>query len=224
MLNPWLNLPAQPPFVLPGDGGSLTALSRKIAAVGSNDCAINLDSLPEPFIGNPETATVLLLNLNPGDDPDDARAHADPAFREALIRNLRHGAQEYPFYPLNPALRWTACGTWWTKHVRELLEHRLLDRLRVAQRLCVVEWFPYHSKRGRMLPDNLVCQSQQYCFEIVRKAIGSKLIVGMRSRQKWAYVDARLASVPYLRNFQAPYISVGNTGHPLFGQIVEALR
>ena len=212
MHNPWLDLPSTPPFVLSADRKSVMALS-----------GINLDSMPEPFIGNPDSATVLLLNLNPGDSPDDKKAHGDPKFRENLLCNLRHGVQEYLFYPLDPAVRWTPCGDWWCRHVRELLEHPKLSRERIAQRLCVVEWFPYHSKDAKKLPEKWVCASQLYGFEIGRKAIGKKLIIGMRARKRWTDVDSRLGEVPYLGNHQSPYISVRNCGETLFNQIVDAL-
>jgi len=223
MLNPWLDLPSEPPFVLPADRENLATLSRKITASGRGEHAINLESLPEPFIGNPDSATVLLLNMNPGDSPDDKKAHDDPAFREALLCNLRQEEQNFPFYPLNPDLKWTACANWWTNHVHWLLEHPALNRQRIAQRLCVIEWFPYHSKRNGV-PKRSVLPSQDYCFEMVKKALGKKLIVGMRARGFWTDVDARLADIPYLKNPQAPYISPRNAGESLFSKIVEALR
>jgi hypothetical protein len=223
MLNPWLDLPASAPYVLPCDRESLEKLIEKIKAKAVADHAINLDSLPEPFIGNPDSAKVILLSLNPGDSPDDKTAHAHSAFRQALLCNLRHGPQDFPFHPLHPDLKWTACGKWWTSHVRELLEHPQLNRQCIAQRLCVVEWFPYHSKKNGV-PPIPVLPSQEYSFNLVRQAIGQKLIVGMRAKKRWDEVDPRLADVPYLRNPQAPYISPKNCGEGLFIRIVEALK
>lgn len=218
MLNPWLDLPFDVPYLLPIDRESLSRLT------GHSRQSINLESIPEPFIGNPETATVLLLNLNPGDSPDDSQSHANPAFREALLCNLRHAQQDYPFYALNPEFRWTACAKWWTTRLRQLLKHPALERQKIARLLCVIEWFPYHSKVAS-LPRTMVCPSQQYCFDIVRKAIGSKkVIIGMRARKRWADVDARLGEVPYLKNPRSPYITPCNAAESLFSQIVEALK
>ena len=62
-------------------------------------------SIPEPFIGNPQSARLVLLNLSPGHSTDDAIWHADRAFRDAMLRNLLHEDGDYPFYPLNPAFR-----------------------------------------------------------------------------------------------------------------------
>src|SRR5579872_6718956 len=106
MENPWLALPPKSPFVLEIDRDALDQYNEK-AVAGTK---IKVGSIPEPFIGNPETATVILLNLNPGDSPDDPKAHVDPGFRDAIIRNLRHEPQEYLFYPLNPKFVWTPCA------------------------------------------------------------------------------------------------------------------
>jgi hypothetical protein len=217
--NPWLDLPSEPPYVLPCDRENLGQLIQEIKAKD----AINLLSLPEPFIGNSASATVLLLSLNPGDSPDDKKVHADPAFREALLCNLRHGPQEYPFYPLNPKLKGTPSDNYWTSHVHSLLQHPDLNRQRIAERLCVVEWFPYHSKKSGV-PRTPLLPSQQYSFDLVRRAIGRKLIVGMRAKSRWEKVDARLADVPYLKKTQSPYISPNNCGNELFAKIVEALK
>ena len=223
MRNPWLDLPSEPPYVLPVDQESLAGLRQRIASRGRIEQRISLETLPEPFIGNPDTATVMLLSLNPGGSAEDKKTHTNPEFRETILCNLRHGKQEYPFYGLNPKFGWTGCGTWWTRHVRGLLEHSALNRQRIAQRLCVVEWFPYHSQKNGV-PARSSFPSQQYSFDIVKRAIGRKLIVGMRSRNRWRDVDSRLADVPYLKNPQAPYISPGNAGERLFNNIVEALK
>ena len=79
-----------------------------------------LESVPEPFIGNPRLAKVVLLLLNPGHKPEDRDAHCDPVFKAALFRNLQQEAQDYPFYPLNPALSWTPSAKWWTQRLRDL--------------------------------------------------------------------------------------------------------
>ena len=71
---------------------------------------------------NPQSAKVVLLSLNPGHSEDDAKAHCDVDFWKAMMHNLRHEAQECPFYALNPKFAWTACGRWWRAHIRKLHE------------------------------------------------------------------------------------------------------
>jgi hypothetical protein len=220
--NPWRELPTKSPYILGIDRDSITALSKRSSKRGI-DQTINDKSLPEPFVGNPQSATVILLNLNPGDSPADRAAHRNPAFRTALTRNLRHEAQKYPFYYLNPDFAWTSGAKWWAQHLHHLFDNGEvgLDRETVARRLCVIEWFPYHSKRAA-LPIRAVCPSQEYSFELAKKMLGTKLIIGMRAKTRWAAVDRRFGDLPYLKNPQNCCVTIGNAG-ALFHEIVEAL-
>jgi hypothetical protein len=224
MHNPWLELPPGPPYVLHCDCGSIASLNERTAAKGM-DSGINDQSIPEPFIGNSRSATVILLSLNPGDSAEDPNAHRNPRFREALMRNLSHEPQDYPFYALNPAFAWTGCAKWWCTHLRELFEKARLEPVAVARRLCVIEWLPYHSPNANALPRRPVCPSQDYSFQLAKRALeDKKLVVGMRARRRWTEVDERFASIRYLNSAQNPAVSTGNAGESLFWQIVEALK
>ncbi len=222
MRNPWLELhPHSRPYVLAQDRDDISTLNGRASA--KKDGRINLSLLPEPFIGNPKTAQVVLLNLNPGVGARDRQAHRNPVFRRAIIRNLRNEPQEYPFYPLDPKLEKTPCAQWWLNHLRELFEKAGLDRKRVAHRLCVIEWFPYHSQKA-YLPERQICQSQEYTFRLALKALETrKLVVGMRAKRYWI-ADSCFKSVPFLKSPQNCCISSGNAGKILFQQIVDALR
>jgi hypothetical protein len=90
--NPWSELPGQTPYVLQIDGTSIDRYNT----LHNSDEKIIVESLPEPFIGNPQSAKVVLLNLNPGHSEDDAKAHSDAGLQGAMIRNLRHEPQDYP--------------------------------------------------------------------------------------------------------------------------------
>jgi hypothetical protein len=226
MNNPWNELPSAPPYILPRDQRSLVNL----AAVRINDRAI-----PEPFIGNPHSAAVVLLSLNPGDSPGDAEAHKRVPVRNSMLRNLCHNAgEEYPFYSLNPDpdFATTPCANWWIRHLHELIDKDKggLDRRTVARHLCVIEWFPYHSLGTDGLPETFICPSQMYSFDLARRALATaQLVVGMRGQTRWQNVDKRLGEIPYLKNPRNPTVSIGNTpvdeaGRPLFWRIVSALR
>lgn len=220
MQSPWSKLKPTPPYVLAEDRVDINKLLEKQL---DPTYAINLNSIPEPFIGLPELATVILLNLNPGDGDGDKVAHADPAFREAMFCNLTHEYQEYSFYPLNPAFAWTGAGKWWLQNLRQLFEVGGLNPATVARKLCVIEWFPYHSIKAK-LPLRAVCPSQGYSFALARRALSNKLVVGMRARTRWEIVDKKLDFVPYLKNPQRVSISPRNAGEDLFWKIVSALR
>jgi hypothetical protein len=53
MTNPWLELRSEPPYVLEMDSGQIRQHDSQRHASGK----LGLDSIPEPFIGNPETAS-----------------------------------------------------------------------------------------------------------------------------------------------------------------------
>jgi hypothetical protein len=217
--NPWLNLPSGSPYILEIDRESVGRYNESVGA-GKK---INLESIPEPFIGNPASAKVVLLSLNPGDSDQDSETHKDIEFRRAMDCNLRHESQEYPFYALNPKFAWTGCGRWWRAHMKELLRAGL-DLSVLADRLLVIEWFPYHSKKAA-LPNHIVCPSQEYSFQLAKDALDKNLIiVGMRSSARWVKVDPRFSKIPFLNSPQNPAVSIHNTGEDLFGQIVEAFR
>lgn len=220
MHNPWPGLPAQSPYILDMDRDSIKQYNERRRA---DEKKVIVASIPEPFIGNPQSATVVLLNLNPGHSENDAKAHTDPAFRTAMIHNLRHEPQEYPFYSLNSKFAWTPAGIWWRAHTSKL--HKAgLEWAAISERLLVIEWFPYHSKKSG-LPNHVVCPSQEYSFQLAKDMLDKKrIVIGMRSKRYWLNVDQRIQDVPFLKNPQNPHISVANAGKELFEQIVEALR
>lgn len=216
MDNPWSNLPVARPYVLQMDADWMFRQNER--------AFFNIASIPEPFIGNPRTATVVLLNLNPSDDSSDLIAHAEPQFRQALFRNLRHEAMDFPFHAIDPNLAWTGCGKWWSRVLREVFDVARLNREVVAQRLAVIEWFPYHAEKSRGVPKYPACPSQQYSFELARQALHDRLVVGMRAKPRWSGVDPRFAGIPYLKNWRNPTLSRGNMTPSLWEMLVNALR
>jgi hypothetical protein len=102
MENPWLSLCGTgSPYVFHKDRAKIDKYNHSVRNPGAK---VVLDVIPEPFIGNPDSAQVVLLGLNPGSSASDPAWHAREDFRTALFLNLRHKLQDYPFYPLNPAL------------------------------------------------------------------------------------------------------------------------
>jgi hypothetical protein len=99
MDNPWLNLKlAKPPFVLDCD---LDFVEDHNKWAGP-DHKIMDHSIPEPFIGNPDTATLVLLRLNAGHGPNDETDHKRANIRAAMPQNLYWADRKYPLYPYDP--------------------------------------------------------------------------------------------------------------------------
>jgi hypothetical protein len=100
-----------------------------------------------------------------------------------------------------------------------------LDDATLAERLLVIEWFPYHLKKSA-LSTKPVCESQNYSFQLANEMLEKKkLAVGMRSMKHWVAVDQQFGrTVQFLKNPQCGYISRGNTEGDLFDRIVKALE
>jgi hypothetical protein len=64
--NPWLELPAAPPFA-PEDDDVLARLAPRLRG----EYEQQLDLRPQPWSGSVHTASVFMLALNPGFHPND---------------------------------------------------------------------------------------------------------------------------------------------------------
>jgi hypothetical protein len=220
MNNPWTKLEgSRNGYVLDEDLEAIEAFNRSVA---DPNAKIVFGALPEPYIGNPDSARVVLLGLNPGYSATDPKWHAREDFRRALLLNLNHELKDYPFYPLNPAFRESGAGQWWHKRTRRLLTESELDERTFAERIMVIEWFPYHSVSFNAPRTEF--PSQEYSFQLARRMLGAKVVVGMRSRQLWEQVDPRLGEINYLSNPRCGHVTRGNMVGSLFPEILAALR
>ncbi len=220
--NPWIDLPRKgDSYVLDID---CKDIERYNYSVRDPKAKVVVGSIPEPFIGNPETARVALLILNPGHKQEDQKAHADAHFRNAMFQNLVHGKMEYPFYPLNPAFESTPAGQWWRAHTRGLRQACSLSDATFASRLIAIEWFPYHSEVSE-LPLKRVCRSQEYSLDLARRMLAKNLpMIVMRSKKHWVKTDPVFEALPALNNPRRVYLTKGNMGDGLFEKLVDALQ
>lgn len=220
MGNPWLQLPASPPFVLDSDREFVEAFNRGAPL----RTRLRTHLLPEPFLGRPQQATVLLLQLNPGFAGSEARWHSQPAFAEALRANLAHRASRFPHVYLDPRWRLTPGGRWSRRRLRRVID-AVGDAKRVARRLAVVEFHGYHSQGFRPIPVTL--PSQHYGFDLVRRGIArDAVIVVLRGYDLWRVAapeldDHHLVFQP--SNPQSAYLTEGTMGRRAFRTILDAL-
>jgi hypothetical protein len=220
--NPWMELPRPDgSYVLDTDRADIARYNLRMR---DQRAKVVPESIPEPFIGSPESATVVLLNLNPGHDESDRATHCCERFRGVMLNNLHHSLQDFPFYPLNPAFKGTGVEKWWSAILSKLRQEPGLDDSVIATGLLVIEWFPYHSEISR-LPTRPVCKSQEYSFELAKGFLDEEgvEVVRMRKGRHWLEVDPRFGSVPALKS-QRPWISRGNMDAGLFDRIVSALK
>lgn len=175
--NPWLAVPAGPPYVLACDRD---AVQMYQAQRRDERCRLELDVLPEPFIGV-TTAPVVLLILNPGFEDGDIADHARGDLQALIRDNYRQNESSFPFYSLNPAFD-NGGRRWWEKKLKYLL--REFEREQLAQSILSVDYFPYHSRHFAHSSPQL--PSQEFGFRLVRSAIArGAVIVIMRGQKLW---------------------------------------
>lgn len=223
--NPWRELgldTSVAPYVLKNDCEYIKCHNESARP----EHKIMVNSIPEPFIGNPETAKLVLLNLNPGHGETDDKDHLRPEIKKAMFYNLHHfGSQEYPFYPLNPAFDGTGVANWWRPRLRKLQREAGLDTPMLAKRLLVIEWFPYHSKNSGLRKERK-CESQNYSFQLAKQMLEERgvQVVGMRSKKFWVEADPIFGQIPFLKNPRCGYVGRGNMELGVFDRIVKALK
>lgn len=216
MHNPWFSLPYAPPYVLRNDAEAINQYNL----TAKPQYQIELNMLPEPFLGRPD-APVVLLNLNPGVGEDDVQQHKELKFITLSRQNLFHIENvDYPFYLINPEIQDSPGYKWWYKRLKKLIED--CGHQAVANNVLCVELFPYHSASYKALD----VESQEYSFHLVREAIKrNAIIVQMRSRTRWFKDMPELETYKNwyeLNNPQQPYVTANNCPDG-YEQIVNAI-
>jgi hypothetical protein len=215
MDNPWLSMGDPPPFIAECDRAILD--EQHIASY-----QLRCDVLPHAWIGNPRSASALLLQLNPGFAESDVAEEADICAYRPTVRRSLELAGETTFWALDDELRETGAARWWRARLRRLLD--TVGDETVHQRLAVVEYFPYHSV-GYAWPPRL--PSQDFGFALVRGAVcrGATIVV-MRQWESWR------AAVPELIGYKGTFInqhprqasvSAANLGDESWDALVGAL-
>ena len=209
MITPWLTLPDAAPFVLDTDRSAVAAANARASA----DAKLDLTLLPEPYVGDPRVAPVLLLQLNPGLAGGEYETHVDPAFSSVLGRNLRHENDEWPFYYLRPepAIRESDGARYWRAKLSKVIE--ACGDAATAHGIAMVEWLPYHSK----VFDQRISQafpSAQYAKALVTAALrdAKRIVICLRARERWVRLltDAPVERLWAVKNPRNPSLSARN--------------
>ena len=223
VVNPWLALPTQPPFVLPEDELKLTDYAKL-----PSDTAYHLDLPPLPFQGLPD-APIVLLGLNPGySKANDEIWHKTPEFIEINQRNYRHDAtSEYPLFFLDPNIEGGSLNggqNWWHRRLKPLREADYDDKL-LARAFLSVQYVPYRSKSYKHNRTGL--ESQKYGFDLVRQAVKrGALIIGLRSEKLWKEAVEELDGYERfykLSNPRYPVLSEKQLGADRYRELLDEL-
>lgn len=229
MDNPWLELPIkEPPYCLPEDLPIIREFNQQVEEIYQ----IRIDGLPEAYIGSIKDPRVVLLNLNPGSSPEDYQHFEQPEFRKAVIQNLHHTLEEYPFYHLNPKFHFTGGAKWWGQKLRQLIIE--VGRETIANHVIVLEYFPYPSLKYKKIPEKIknefgieLLRGQHYTFYLLRKFLQMEdmAIIGMRKVKEWLNIVPELeGKLIKVKNPQNPAISPRNLPDDTFSKIIEFLR
>jgi len=210
-VNPWLEVPDTPPFVVPVD-------ERYVEAFNASDCRrpeheIDTTLLPEPWLGRHD-APVVMLTANPGFDPSDVAFHARPDFAQANRANLTTPGGE-PNYLLDQRFSDAPGAGWWRRRAFAQLLRDGVSEEALRNRVLVVEFHGYHSRSWTPLPVTL--PSQWYGFSLVEQAVRrGALVIVARPARLWLVAVPELGQHPErvftLRSTQNPAISPKNLG------------
>lgn len=198
MENPWLKLNTEKyPYILDVDREIINKINKRRFEA---DYLIRLDNLPTPYAGDFNKAKILLLQLNPGSEIlpglEPTENHEFLIYRnlkDALTKSLLHKNMDFPFYWLNPEFMLTGGFKYWTRIFSTVIKNKN-DYKKIANKICCVQYFPYHSKKYQ--PINRILESQKYSFNLVKDFIkkSNRIVVLMRAEKKW------LEAVPELKN------------------------
>ncbi len=184
------------------------------------------DLLSEPFIGNPETAKVLFLALNPGFDKEDPTVHQKTKFKKIIDDNINLRETEFPYYYLHEDSSLVDDpGFVWCRRIFKELINEIPAKI-LAQEICCIQFHGYHSSRYKSL-GRAPLHSQKKTFELIRTAMNNKTtIVLMRSRKIWYNAIPELDGYKFLiqlNNPRNPTISRGNMKPGEFEKILRVL-
>ena len=167
---------------------------------------IQLNTLPEPYTGDPESK-VYFLNMNPGKrDESFEKVEYNRLKLELLTQlTLNHQLKHSMWYDLKGH-----DGYYWIcNKTRQIIKDNPYPRY------FMIEYFPYHTDHGFNFPEYL--PSYEYSNELIKKAINDeKLFIIMRYTEQWEQrfinVEIPFSKFKYakLKNHQNISISKGN--------------
>lgn len=220
--NPWLQVTKKVPYVAQIDSEVFDNDPRLI-----EKSDIRTEVLPEPYVGNPFTAEVYLLNLNPGFDEADLDNMHNEKYVASVDANLRHQANP-GFIFFSEALKWTKGYKWAMQHFAKPLVDEGVGIESLSKKLMSIEYMPYHSRNykynGKAFP------SQEYSLWLIRRAMRlGKIIVILRKKREWLDILPELSEYPYyeLNNKQRVYLSRNNfriNGSEAYEKILSVLK
>lgn len=219
MQNPWIALPEKDSkYCLQEDFHLLQSFNDHHRS--RPHFQVQLNSIPEPFVGNPDSAKVVFLLLNPGHSEEDLKWQASVDFRKCFFQNLKHEKNQFPFYVLDPRFKDSGAGRWWRRKLSPMLA--IHGEETVSKKIVAIQWFPYHSVRFFRLGMKGLLPSQVYSHWLTQRLIDEgKQIVVMRSFNLWKEVVKFKEEPMVLKNPRNPTFSKANLGEEAFEKLSD---
>lgn len=176
--NPWKKTD-RPNFYLEEDAKKIKVFNESL---GKHPLYIDLELMPEPYIGNPK-ANVIFLFTNPGlKGNENDNYEKFPDFRKVLEKNLTHDNTDYPYFYLDPKFEKTDGGKWIRKRMSKIID-KIGDK-ELSEKIFTIQLHPYHSNEFKEFKEPL--EGHNYSMHLLSEAIKRKaLIVFTRSHSEW---------------------------------------
>lgn len=206
-LNPWLQLPLAPPYILEAD----RELISKHNATTKEEFLYDLSLHPEPFVGS-LGAPIYLLALNPGLSNLDTYIHC----RKDCLKILRQAAIQSSgikhLYYLCNEFEGSPGAAWWRQKTKHLIRQYGVNL--TSESLCCIQYYPYHSRKFSKIAG--ISSTTEYTAYVIKAAIElRKYIIVLRSWRHWASIVPELAHydrLAVIKNPLNPCLTPNNLG------------
>ncbi|MCK5511038.1 hypothetical protein KAI65_05900 [Candidatus Parcubacteria bacterium] len=215
MDNPWQKINTKnKPYILDCDQKTINEYNERPNR--NNNHKIRLDNLPTPYAGDFNNAKILLLQKNPGSEifpglepTENYEFMVYKNLKNDILKSLEHKKIEFPFYWLNPEYILTGGFRYWTRIFSSIIKEKN-DYKKIANKVCCVQYFPYHSRKYNSI--NCILKSQKYSFNLVRNFIkkSNRIIVLMRAKREWLKVVPELKNYATLKSKINPVLTKNN--------------
>lgn len=207
MKNPWIE------FVKNLDETNLVLKEDKAVIDKFNRSAnetfkVHTEIMPAPFMGNVQSAPILLLLLNPGYDDKEEIKGFYKKYKPFWKNEIQHtqSIPELPLFCLDD--KYIEYSDYWNNKLKPLTI--ISSKEKVAENICKIQFFPYHSKKFKPISKKIYAtegidnylKSQKYNFYLVKKAMERKaIIIILRSKKMW------FEAIPKLEKYENLYFT-----------------
>ncbi len=218
MYNPWTELPSTAPYIHPRDVDHLFSVYDHL----DKSKRPHTELLPNPVVGDPSTAKIVLLTKFPLYDPRIIEDYEDvPGYKDACRASLLFENTECPFFFIDPRFKDTVAYQWWYPKLSRLIDDCGFEA--VSKGVMNVSYFPYHMQVPHMSTRPLYTQ-RMFTFELARAARDAgKKIVMITFGAEWQKV-MRFADSMKLRSTQNLAITAENVAVGRYAELLEAIK